>query len=111
MDLPPLEIPRQEAIVQRRQDILDQMVLTFLPRCQTHFMDDYENLPGHSGMAIQNRVKPIPDNYQRKFLGQVKIMVQHCQQAIYDKVSDFNWEVDAWRDIFGRLRDDGRLRM
>ncbi|KAJ0415615.1 hypothetical protein BJY00DRAFT_254501 [Aspergillus carlsbadensis] len=111
MDLPLLGVPRQEAIAQRRQDILDQTMITFLPRCQTHFMDDYENLPGHPRMATRDRIKLIPDDYRRKFLRRVEIVVQHCLQAIDDEASEFSWEADAWRDIFGRLRDDERLRM
>ncbi|KAK6820341.1 hypothetical protein RU639_007511 [Aspergillus parasiticus] len=46
-----------------------------------------------------------------KFLKRVETVVRHSRQAEIDQVSEFNWEADAWRDIFGRLRDDDRLRM
>ncbi|KAE8313544.1 hypothetical protein BDV41DRAFT_536195 [Aspergillus transmontanensis] len=102
---------RGEAIDQARQDILNRTTLTFLPRRQVHFLDDYANLPGSESMPIWDRFKLIPDNYRRKFLKRVETVVRHSRQAEIDQVSEFNWEADAWRDIFGRLRDDDRLRM
>ncbi|KAE8322195.1 hypothetical protein BDV39DRAFT_196965 [Aspergillus sergii] len=102
---------RGEVIDQARQDILNRTTLTFLPRCQVHFLDDYANLPGSESMPIWDRFKLIPDNYRRKFLKRVETVVRHSRQAGIDLVSEFNWEADAWRDIFGRLRDDDRLRM
>ncbi|OJJ67691.1 hypothetical protein ASPBRDRAFT_47728 [Aspergillus brasiliensis CBS 101740] len=111
MDLPMDGDSRRKAIDMARQKILDRTMLTFLPRAQTHFMSDYANLPGDGGMAMRDRVKLIRDDYRRKFLRRVEVVVQHCRQALLDEVSEFNWEADAWRDVFGRLRDDERLRM
>jgi hypothetical protein len=62
-------------------------------------------------MPTRDRIKLISDDYKRKFLRRVETVVQHSRQAGLDEVSEFNWEADAWRDIFGRLRDDERLRM
>ncbi|GKZ31246.1 hypothetical protein AbraIFM66950_011539 [Aspergillus brasiliensis] len=111
MDLPMDGDSRRKAIDIARQNVLDRTMLTFLPRAQKHFMDDYATLPGDKGMAMRDRVKLIRDDYRRKFLRRVEIVVQHCRQALLDEVSEFNWEADAWRDVFGRLRDDDRLRM
>ncbi|GKZ25971.1 hypothetical protein AbraIFM66951_002083 [Aspergillus brasiliensis] len=111
MDLPMDGDSRRKAIDMARQNVLDRTMLNFLPCAQTHFVDDYANLPGDKGMAMRDRVKLIRDDYRRKFLRRVEIVVQHCRQALFDEVSEFNWEADAWRDVFGRLRDDERLRM
>lgn len=62
-------------------------------------------------MRKMDRIKLIPDDYRRKFLRRVEVVVQHSKQTKSELVSEFNWEADAWRDIFGRLRDDERLRM
>jgi hypothetical protein len=45
------------------------------------------------------------------FLRRVQTVVQHSTRAGSDHFSEINWEADAWRDIFGRLRDDERIRM
>lgn len=111
MDIPMTEADRTAAIDQLRKDVLSRTCLTFLPRRQDRFMEDYMSLPGAKSMAIRNRIKLISDNYRRKFLRRVETVVQHSQQAALDHFSEFNWEADAWRDIFGRLRDDERLRM
>ncbi|KAL2818212.1 hypothetical protein BDW59DRAFT_165543 [Aspergillus cavernicola] len=113
MDILPLcGVHRADAIDRARQDILNQTTLTFLPRRQAQFMEDYESLPGKGKrMSMRDRIKLISDDYRRKFLRRVEIVVQHSSQAELEKVSEFNWEADAWRDIFGRLRDDERLRM
>ena len=102
---------RGEAIDRSRQHLLDRTSLTFLPRRQVSFMKDYARLPGGKRMPLRDRIKMISDDYRRKFLRRVEIVVQHSEQAVMDQVSEFNWEADAWRDIFGRLRDDERLRM
>ncbi|KAB8225614.1 hypothetical protein BDV33DRAFT_231022 [Aspergillus novoparasiticus] len=96
---------RGEVIDQARQDILNRTTLTFLPRRQVQFLDDYANLPGSKSMPIWHRFKLIPDDYRRKFLKRVETVVWHSRQAGIDQVSEFNWEADAWRDIFGRLRE------
>lgn len=102
---------RGEAIDMVRQQLLDQTTLSFLPYRQVSFMKDYANLPGNKLMSIRDRIKMIQDDYRRKFLRRVEIVVQHSSQAEADQVSEFNWEADAWRDIFGIIRDDERLRM
>lgn len=108
---PLCEFHRGEAIDLTRQDILERTSLTFLPRRQVQFLKDYSNLPGVERMPKMDRIKLIPDDYQRKFLRRVEVVVQHSRQTKNERVSEFNWEADAWRDIFGRLRDDERLRM
>ncbi|QKX60470.1 uncharacterized protein TRUGW13939_07615 [Talaromyces rugulosus] len=111
MDTPMTEADRTAAIDQLRKNVFSRTSLTFLPHRQDRFMEDYSDLPGGKSMSIRNRIKLIPDNYQRKFLRRVETVVQHSRQALLDHFSEFNWEADAWRDIFGRLRDDERLRM
>lgn len=105
------EADRTATIDQLRENIFSHTSLTFLPRRQDGFMKEYVDLPGGKSMSIRNRIKLIPDNYKRKFLRRVETVVQHSKQADVDSFSEFNWEADAWRDIFGRLRDDERLRM
>lgn len=111
MDTTVDEVCRGDNIDRARQDILNRTSLTFLPRRQTQFMSDYADLPGDWRMTVRDRIKLMPDDYRREFLGRVEAVVQHSTQAEQDKVSEFNWEADAWRDIFGRMRDDDRLRM
>jgi hypothetical protein len=111
MDISLCGVHRTEFIDRTRQDILGRTSLTFLPRRQVKFLEDYSNLPGGEHIPIQDRIKMISDDYRRKFLRRVEIAVQHSKQSRLDQVSEFNWEADAWRDIFGRLRDDERLRM
>lgn len=102
---------REEAIDQARLDLLHRTSLTFLPHRQVGFRKDVARLPGKEGMLIRDRIKLIPDDYVRKFLRRIVTVVQHAQQAHLDQVSEFNREADAWRDVFGRLRDDERLHM
>lgn len=111
MDIPIYGIQRGEAIDLARQDILSRTTLTFLPRRQTQFLEDYLNLPGEECIPERDRIKLIPDDNRRKFLRRVEIVTQHSIQATIERPSEFNWEADAWRDIFGRPRDDERLRM
>ncbi|KAL4788601.1 hypothetical protein BJX76DRAFT_353047 [Aspergillus varians] len=99
MDPSDEEIHRREVIDRVRQDILDRTTITFLPRRQAQFIKDYADLPEGRGMTMRDRIKLIPDDYRRKFLRRVEVVVQHAIQAEIDRVSEFNWEADAWRDI------------
>lgn len=111
MDIKTFEVQREQAMDKARRDILSETTLTFLPRRQTQFLEDYSCLPGEKWMPVMDRIKLIPDDYRRKFLKRVEIVTQHSRQTTIEESPEFNWEADAWRDIFGRLRDDERLRM
>ncbi|EFQ96929.1 hypothetical protein MGYG_08854 [Nannizzia gypsea CBS 118893] len=111
MDRLPWGPGRGEAIDHIHRRLLDQTSLTFLPRRQVSFLEDYAHLPGAEELPVRERIKMISDDYRRKFLRRIETVVQHSQQADIDQVSEFNWEADAWRDIFGRIRDDERLHM
>jgi hypothetical protein len=111
MDSPKNEDDRAADIDHFRKDILSRTSLTFIPQRHDHFMKRYSDLPGEGRMSMRNRIKLISEDYERKFLRRVETVVQHSTQTGSDHFSEFNWEADAWRDIFGRLRDDERLRM
>lgn len=111
MDIEISEVQRGPAIDKARQDILSETTLAFLPRRQTRFLEDYSSLPGEDWMPTMDRIKLIPDDYRRKFLKRVEIVTLHSKQTSIERSSEFKWEADAWRNIFGRLRDDERLSM
>ncbi|KAL4882716.1 hypothetical protein BJY04DRAFT_38910 [Aspergillus karnatakaensis] len=102
---------REIKIDKFRRDILDQTILSFLPYRQDDFLQLYSRLPGDSNMNIRDRIKLISDNYERKLIRRVQTLVQHSRQTLIDGASEFNWEADAWRNVFGRIRDDERLRV
>lgn len=49
MDIKTFEVQREQAIDKARRDILSETTLTFLPRRQTQFLEDYPCLPGENG--------------------------------------------------------------
>jgi hypothetical protein len=38
-------------------------------------------------------------------------LVTRAQQNKHFMASEFNWEADAWHDVFGLIRDDDTFRM
>ncbi|KAL3441006.1 hypothetical protein BJX65DRAFT_17140 [Aspergillus insuetus] len=111
MDLPTLEVSRQEAIAQRRQNIFDQTKLSFLPHSQTHFMNHYGNLPGHLGMTIRDRVKLIPDDYRRNSSDEWRLRFSIASKPFTTRFRSSTRKQMHGEIFFGRLGDDERLKM
>ena len=40
-----------------------------------------------------------------------KILSKHAQENARNKVSEYTWEADLRADLFGKIRDDPRVRM
>jgi hypothetical protein len=48
---------------------------------------------------------------RKRICERVNRVVEHIHQHSVEHCGEFAWEVDVWSDIFGKIRDDIRLRM
>jgi hypothetical protein len=48
---------------------------------------------------------------QLEITARAEILVKHAQENTRNKVSEYTWEADLRTDLFGKMREDSRLRM
>jgi len=48
---------------------------------------------------------------QLEIVARAEILVKHARENTTNKVSEYTWEADLRTDLFGKMREDPRLRM
>jgi len=62
-------------------------------------------------LNIREYREQLTEDEQNDLDQRAQTLEKHSAQSYFDEVSESTWEADVRNDVFGKVRDDSRLRM